>query len=303
MTTPKYFLIIGATGRQGSTVVNALLSHPTFHIHPSNVYAVTRDANGSGASRLRSEYKGINIVAGNLENPSEIFAQLDPKLASQTGAYMAQAHGPTELEEGKNFITAAAEHGISYFVYSSVDRGGRDLSDKDPSYCKTFSDKFYIEKHLLEVAESSSMDYTILRPTWFADNAWWGFPGKLCMTGWRENMAGKRLQVTVTCGIGRWAAETFLDADKRGIRNQALSIASDELTFQEIDDIFMTHTGHGVPATYGFLARFIIWMVKDLSTMFGFIGERQYGANLDWLKTQIKPTTFKEWVEMDVPRS
>ncbi|KAF5699808.1 nucleoside diphosphate sugar epimerase [Fusarium globosum] len=114
-------------------------------------------------------------------------------------------------------------------------------------------------------------------------------------------MAGKKMQVTVTKDIGRWAVEGLFRPDRTKIRNQALSIASEELSFKDIDGIFIKHTGNGVPVTYGLLTRFIIWMIKDLNTMFGFIGERPYGADLAWLKTQLEPTTFEQWVKTDVP--
>lgn len=301
MSPPEYYLIAGATGRQGGATVDALLSDPEIKIEPRKVYAITRHPTGPGAVKLREKYSDINIVPGDLNNPEAIFQHLDKNIIPKTGVFLAQAHGPTELSDAKGFIDVAASNGVPYFVYSSVDRGGRELSDKDPSYCKTFSDKFYIEQHLRSVCSSSQMEYTILRPTWFADNTWWGFPGQLCMTGWRENMEGKRMQVTVTKDIGRWAVEGLVRPDRTGIRNQALSIASDELSFKDVDDIFVRHTGKGVPVTYGLLARFIIWMVKDLRTMFGFIGERAYGADLPWLKSQLEPTTFEQWVRNEVP--
>ncbi|KAF6819234.1 nucleoside-diphosphate-sugar epimerase family protein [Colletotrichum plurivorum] len=115
-------------------------------------------------------------------------------------------------------------------------------------------------------------------------------------------MRGKKMQVTVTKDIGRWAAEGLLRPDRTEIRNQAVSIASDELDFNEIDDIFKRHTGSGVPVTYGLLARGVIWMVNDLNTMFRFIGERPYGADLPWLRSKLKPTSFTEWVESEVPK-
>jgi uncharacterized protein YbjT (DUF2867 family) len=300
MSSPKHFLIAGATGRQGGAVVNAILSTPKLGIAPENVWAITRDATGASAQRLGSTWPGINIVSGNLNNPHGIFEQLDALSIPQTAVFLAQAHGPTEVSDAKGFIDAASSLGVAYFVYSSVDRGGRKLSDSDPSYCKTFSDKFLIEQHLKNVVgqqQGKGMEYTIIRPTWFADNAHWGFPGKLCMTGWRDNMQGKRMQVVTTKDIGRWAAEGLVRPDRTGIRNEALSIASDELSFQEVDSIFKQKTGNGVPVTFGWLAGSMIWMVKDLYTMFGFINERDYGADLPWLKERLEPTTFAQWVD------
>ncbi|KAF4478683.1 NmrA-like family domain-containing protein 1 [Colletotrichum fructicola Nara gc5] len=290
MSEIKAFIVLGATGRQGGAVVDALLTHAEIKILPTQVYAITRQPAGTAADRLRERFRGINIVIGDLGNPNAIFEQFNP-----------------ETLNGKAFIDAAVAYGIPYLVYSSVDRGGRELSDADPSYCKTFSDKFYIERHLKNACSSKevgthNMDYTIIRPTWFADNAWWGFPGQLCMTGWRDNLGGKTLQVTVTKDIGRWAVEGLVRPDRTGIRNQALSIASDEISFDQVDAAFIKHTGRGVPVTTGLLARGIIWLVNDLNTMFRFIGDRGYGADLPWLKTHLKPTTFYEWVQSEVPK-
>ena len=299
MPPPRHFLVAGATGRQGGAVVEALLSDTDLQIESKNVWAITRDAAGAPAQQLRSKWPGINILSGNLNNPSALFENVGKTDLSQTACFLAQAHGPTELTDGKGFIDAAASYGISYFVYSSVDRGGRELSDFDPSYCKTFSDKYHIERHLKAVSSSGGgkLHYTIIRPTWFADNACWGFPGRLCMTGWRDWMKGKRMQVVTTRDIGRWAAEALVRPDRTGIRNEALSVASDELSFQDVDRIFKQKTGKGVPVTFGWPAMLMIWLVKDLYTMFQFINERDYGADLPWLEERLEPTTFAQWVD------
>ncbi|KAF9975414.1 hypothetical protein BGZ75_000551 [Mortierella antarctica] len=295
------FLIAGGTGRQGGAAINALLADQSGSIQPKDIYVLTRNTEGAAATALAT--RGVQLVRGELGQPDAIFKELSSQGVdlSTTGAFLAQAHGPTELMDANGFIDAAITHGLSYFVYSSVDRGGKELSDRDSSYCKTFSDKFEIEKHLKAAsADGKHINFTILRPTWFADNALWGFPGKLCMAGWRENMKGKRMQVVVTKDIGRWAVEGLLRPDASGIRNTAISIASDELTFQEIDDIFLKETGGPVGVTYGWLARLMIWMVKDLRTMFAWIDERAYGADLEELAKTVKPTTFREWVKESV---
>ena len=301
MSDVKFYLIAGATGRQGGATVDGLLSHEELEIRPHQIYAISRQPDGPGAARLKAKYEGINVIGGDLSQPEAILGSLPAEALPRTAVFLAQAHGPTELADAKGFIDASTAAGVRRFVYSSVDRGGRKISDEDPSDCKTFSDKFYIEKHLKNVCNTATMEYTILRPTWFAENAWWGFPGRLCMSGWKENMNGKKLQVIVAKDLGRWAAEALLRPEHFELRNEAVSISSQELSFNDVDDIFKRHTGHGVPLTYGFLARFLIWMVKDLRTMFGFIGRRDYGANLSWLHARVKPTTFEEWVQAEVP--
>lgn len=297
MSTPTTFLIGGGTGRQGGAVVNALLSDKSKSVQPKDVYVLTRNLEGAAAKRLAS--RGVQLIEGQLDQPTAIFEQLAATgiNLSRSAAFLAQAHGPTEVSDAKLFIDAAVAADLAYFVYSSVDRGGKELSDRDASYCKTFSDKFLIEKHLEAVsARGNGINYTILRPTWFADNALWGFPGRLCMTGWRENMGGKRMQVIASKDLGRWAVEALLRPDSSNIRNTAVSVASDMLSFDEIDQIFREETGTPVGVTYGWLARLMIWSIKDLSTMFGWINERDYGADLEELSKTLQPTTFREWV-------
>lgn len=297
MPAPTTFLIGGGTGRQGGAVVNALLSDKSNSVQPKSVYVLTRNLEGGAAKRLA--LRGVQLIQGQLNQPAPIFEQLTAAGVnlSKTAAFLAQAHGPTEVSDAKLFINAAIAADLAYFVYSSVDRGGKELSDRDASYCKTFSDKFLIEKHLEAAsARGNGISYTILRPTWFADNALWGFPGRLCMTGWRENMGGKRMQVVTSKDLGRWAVEALLRPDASKTRNTAVSVASDMLSFDEIDQIFREETGEPVGVTYGWLARLLIWSTKDLSTMFGWINERDYGADLKELSKTVKPTTFREWV-------
>lgn len=303
MEQPKSFIVAGGTGRQGGAVVAALLKDNTSPIAAQRIWVITRNSTGPNASRLAAQ--GVNLITGELGNPTNIFEQLRKKGVNpnQSALFMAQAHGPAELSDAQQFINTAVAFKVRYFVYSSVDRGGRELSDRDASYCKTFSDKYHIEKHLIATTSESGTAYTILRPTWFADNALWGFNGRLCMTGWRENMNGKRMQVVVTRDIGRWAVEALLRPDGAKLRNEAVSIASDELTFKEIDDILREETGQPVGVTYGWLARLMIWAITDLRTMFGWINERDYGADLKWLSSIVEPTTFRQYVQGEVKRT
>lgn len=146
--SPQHCLVAGATGRPVSAVIAALLKHLGLTIAPSDIWAITRNTSGASAQALFSRYPGLNIVTGDLANADALFEQMDHTLLTETAAFLAHTHGPTELDDVKEFIDAAFSHKITYFVYSSVDRGGRELSDKDPSYCKTFPYKFYVEKHL-----------------------------------------------------------------------------------------------------------------------------------------------------------
>lgn len=113
-------------------------------------------------------------------------------------------------------------------------------------------------------------------------------------------MHGKRVQVVMTKDIGLWAVEAFLRPDRADLRNTAVSLANDELTFQEIDSIFRQEPGKPVGVTYTWLTRLMIWAITDLRTMFAWINERDYGADLKWLAKTAEPTTFQQWVNETV---
>lgn len=62
-------LITGATGKQGGSVVAALLgAEANFEI-----LAVTRDASSSKAQNLQKQSPKIKVVQGNLDEPECIF--------------------------------------------------------------------------------------------------------------------------------------------------------------------------------------------------------------------------------------
>ena len=166
--------MLGAQGRQGSAVVEALLVDQSLPVSPEKIHVITRNTAGAVATHLSQ--RGIQLVQGDLNAPAPILKHLEKTQidARRLGVFLAQAHGPRELSDAKGFIDACCEAGVAYFVYSSVDRGGKEASDRDASYCKTFLDKFHIEKHFIAASKDHGMNYTILRPTWFAENADWG---------------------------------------------------------------------------------------------------------------------------------
>jgi hypothetical protein len=65
----KTVLITGATGKQGGSVVDALLSAKADF----EILAVTRDASSGGAQKLQKKSSNIKLVEGNLDEPEKIF--------------------------------------------------------------------------------------------------------------------------------------------------------------------------------------------------------------------------------------
>ena len=92
--TSRAILVTGATGKQGSGVINALLkTNSDFQI-----IALTRNATSPGAKRLQQKSPKIKVITGNLDNLDEVFRQAKEAAGgSLWGVYSVQvshSHAP-----------------------------------------------------------------------------------------------------------------------------------------------------------------------------------------------------------------
>ncbi len=62
-------VVTGATGKQGGSVVSALLKDGKFKVR-----AVTRDANSANAEVLKK--KGVEVVQANISNKEEVVREI-----------------------------------------------------------------------------------------------------------------------------------------------------------------------------------------------------------------------------------
>lgn len=202
-----------------------------------------------------------------------------------------------EERQGKALVDAALDNQIKHFVYSSVDRGG-DRSFENPTPVPHFISKHHIEHHLVEKSEGTDMAWTILRPVAFFDNFTPDFFGKVFATAWKVAVKEKPLQLIAVHDIGFFGAQAFLHPEQ--YKDKGLSLAGDELTFDEMSKIFDAKTGQRVPLTFGFVARTLLWMKKDLGYMFQWFYDSGYGADVGALK-KLHPglKDFSSWLEQE----
>ena len=181
------------------------------------------------------------------------------------------------------------------FVFTSVERGG-----ELPSNVPHFITKHNIEAHLKKktAEQGNKMSWTILRPVFFMDNVISGVIGKVITTGWKNYLAEskKPLQMISVTDIGFVAAQAFLNPDE--FKNDTISLAGDELTYEQADEIFKSKTGQNMPTTYGFLVTGMLWMMKDIRLMFNFFQDEGFGTDIPALKKRFPEIKgFGEWVE------
>lgn len=202
-----------------------------------------------------------------------------------------------EERQGKDLVDAALKNNVKHFVYSSVERGGENSFD-NPTPIPHFISKHNIEHHLVEKAEGSEMTWTILRPVAFLENFTPDFFGKVFATCWKITVKHKPLQVISVGDIGFFGARAFMYPDQ--YQNKGISLAGDQLTYEEMAEIFKEATGTSVPTTFGFVGKALMAMMKDLGSMFQWFHDVGYGADITELrKVHPELKDFRTWLEKE----
>jgi uncharacterized protein YbjT (DUF2867 family) len=147
--------------------------------------------------------------------------------------------------------------------------------------------------------ESSSMDWTILRPTAFFENFTPNYLGKVFTTAWEMGLKeNKSLQMIATSDIGSFAAKAFMNPEEA--KGKMISLAGDDLTYEEMERIFKEKTGREVPTTWKLPVKLMMVAVKELGVMFKWFGEEGYDADVKALKKE-EPglKDFGTWLETE----
>jgi hypothetical protein len=168
---------------------------------------------------------------------------------------------------------------------------------------RIFMTKHKVEKYLEQKAGQSAgkMSYTILRPTFFMDNLMPGFFGKMVATAWRDWTGPKTpLQLVDTVDIGQWAADAFYQPEDAKFKNKAITLAGDEMSFEEADKLWREKTGGGIPTTFSFLASLMLYLISDLRLMFLWFKYNGYRADIKALNGNRKMVTMEEWIDREL---
>ncbi|KAI9170689.1 NmrA-like family domain-containing oxidoreductase ptmS [Paramyrothecium foliicola] len=293
----RTILVTGATGNQGGATVSALLAANAGF----NILALTRDANSASSQKLKAKSSAITVIQGDLSDTEAVFKSAEAASSQPIwGVFSIQSpgfgkNGPEiEQQQGKDLVDSAIKHGVKHFVYSSVDRHG-DRSLENPTNVPHFVSKHNIEHHLISKAKDSGMIWTILRPTAFMDNLNVKNMASVFATAWKTTLH-RPLQLIATEDIGVFAAKAFVDVDQ--FKNSSLSLAGDELTFEELDKIFHEVKGVKPPQTWGLLVKAVFWMSTEMNNMFTWFEKEGYGANVaDLKKIHPEMKDMRAWVK------
>jgi uncharacterized protein YbjT (DUF2867 family) len=279
VTADGTILVFGGTGRQGGAAARELLRRGRA------VRALVRDPQAPAAAALAAE--GAVLVPGDLEDE----ASLRAAMSGVAGVFSVQAFrvpGGVEAEErhGKAVADAAAEAGVTHFVYTSV--GGADRSSGIPH----FESKWNVEQHIAKLG----LPATILRPVMFADVFRDVGPrrldGQLTLGLWIRPEVS--VQVIAPSDIGAFAADAF--ADPQSWIGRELEIAGDDLTGPQMAETFGRVAGE--PVRYAQLPIDKLRAVReDLAAMFDWLDREGYQASLPELR-RLRPNlvTLEDWL-------
>lgn len=292
-STGRKLVVAGATGKQGGSLIAALVANPN---NPFEIYAITRNTTSASAQALAKNSK-VHLVQGDLANPKAIFEQV-PKPWGFFSVTLNPSNHKAEESEGKGMTTAALAAGVKHIVFTATDRGGEPLSDTNPTPVPHFASKFNIEKDIEEQAPKHGATWTFLRPVAFMENMTNDFLGKGFVSMWRLNGEDSKIQLVSTKDIGGIAAKAFLGAETEEYRNKAIGIAGDEISVREAGQAFKEWTGKELISTYSLVARGLKWALHEqLGIMFNWFKSDGFGVDVKALRQRYPELRdFKAWL-------
>ena len=277
---PLFVLVTGVTGKQGGSVVRALLDYG------HRVRGLTRNPDSEKARLL--EENGVEIVKGDFNDPNSIrkaLKDVDAVFLMGTGF---EEGVDAEVRHGITVVDIAKEEGIKHLVYTSVSSANKNTG------VPHFDSKFKIEEYIRKIG----IPYTIIRPVSFMENflAPWTLP-KL-----QEGLINgplspdRKSQSIAVRDIGRFALHVFENRER--FLGKAVDIASDNLSGNEISELFAHVLGHAV-SYHQQDEEALKARGEEIFKMYQWVKNHGYDVNIEKLRSEFPKigwTRFKEWV-------
>jgi len=276
----KTILVTGATGQQGGAVTDALLNRGF------NVRGLTRNAQSPKSIALAG--RGVQMVEGNFQNLESL---IDAVRGVDSVFFMTtpfEEGVDAETQQGLTMIEAIRKAGgVEHVVYTSV--ASADQNTGIPH----FDSKYEVEK----VLAASGLNYTIVAPVYFMDNARnpqaiEGVQNGVYAVGVPE---GKPLQQIAVSEIGEFVA-AVIDRGE-AVYGQRYDIASEERTGSDYASLLAEAVGHDVNFMALAPEAFSAWG-EDMVIMTRWFGSDGYDVRIPELKSafpEVKWQGFKAW--------
>jgi uncharacterized protein YbjT (DUF2867 family) len=278
---PLFVLVTGATGKQGGSVVRALLDYG------HRVRGLTREPNSEKARSL--EEKGVEIVKGDFNDPDSIRKAMKDVDAVFLMGTSFEEGVEAEIKHGITVADIAKEENLKHLVYTSVSSANKSTG------IPHFDSKFKVEEHIRKIG----IPYTIIRPVSFMENflAPWTIP-KL-KEGLIEGPLSpdRKSQSIAVRDIGRFVL--YVLENREQFFGEAIDIASDELSGNEISELFTHILGYKV-SYHQLNDEATEARGEEIHKMYQWIKDVGYDVNIEKLHNDfplIRWTRFEDWVK------
>ncbi|KAJ5158243.1 uncharacterized protein N7500_007894 [Penicillium coprophilum] len=143
----KTLAIFGATGQQGSSVLNHVLNDPELS-QQYKIRAITRDSTSEKAQQLK-EKGDIEVVDGDVNDPASLAKALTGvhTVFAMTTPDISPDAFNVEVNNAKRIADTAVEQGVHYFIWSTLP-SVRDLSNGKYSSVVPFDAKAAAEDYI-----------------------------------------------------------------------------------------------------------------------------------------------------------
>lgn len=142
----KLLTILGATGNQGGSLANYVVTDPVLSKEYS-IRAVTRDPSKPAAKALAA--KGIEVVQGDIDDVASIkaaFKGAHTVFAVTTTIYDEKLK-EREVRQGRDIADAAVGAGVKYLIWSTLSSPTLESKGKY-SHVDSFDSKYEVEQYI-----------------------------------------------------------------------------------------------------------------------------------------------------------
>ncbi|KAM0397918.1 NmrA-like protein family domain-containing protein 1 [Fusarium culmorum] len=166
MTSSKLITVFGATGSQGGSVVQSLLQNKSQSF---KIRGITRNPESEKAKALAGQ--GVEVVKADGLVKDELVEAFKDSWGvfvntNSDDPSMNQLDGPTELDVGKHLVDAAAEAGVTHFVYSGMASASEITGGAVPA--RAFDMKNAIGEYAKDKGVFETVN--IVSPGWYLEN-------------------------------------------------------------------------------------------------------------------------------------
>ncbi|KAL8652978.1 MAG: hypothetical protein Q9210_002370 [Variospora velana] len=153
MADKKVFVVFGATGNQGGSVINSVLSDPAA-AQEFRIRGITRDPTKPNAQALTA--RGVECVTGDINDKASLTKALEgAHTVFAVTNYWEQMDHELELQQGKNIADICKEVGLQHLIWSGLIHVTKLTNGKYPNVYH-FDSKAHVESYIRSIGLPSS---------------------------------------------------------------------------------------------------------------------------------------------------